>query len=169
MAKKTISMTLSSKSIQDAIKELEKYRNSLQSKCDLLVSRLAQIGQTVAIQHISESPLGNTITVRVDKAPQLMTSNAILIATGKTVTSEDREPFYTLLAVEFGAGIFIIPQRTPKHRNLDSVSALILGKYTLLKMVGTIGMIRPKHGVIPTVSKPQCLCIMRNNRLFNSM
>ena len=38
MAKKTISMTLSSKSIQSAIKELEKYRDSLQAKCDLLVS-----------------------------------------------------------------------------------------------------------------------------------
>ena len=87
MAKKTISMTLSTKSIQAAIKELEQYRDSLQAECDLLVSRLAQIGQTAAIQHISESPLGNTITVRVDKAPQLMTSNAILIATGKTVTS----------------------------------------------------------------------------------
>lgn len=118
MAKKTISMTLSSKSIQDAIKELEKYRNSLQSKCDLLVSRLAQIGQTVAMQHISESPLGNTITVRVDKAPQLMTSNAILIATGKTVTSEDREPFYTLLAVEFGAGIFYNSEENPKAPEL---------------------------------------------------
>lgn len=118
MAKKTISMTLSSKSIQAAIKELEKYRDSLQAKCDLLVSRLAQIGQTVAIQHISESPLGNTITVRVDKAPQLMTSNAILIATGKVVTSEDREPFYTLLAVEFGAGIFYNSQENPKAPEL---------------------------------------------------
>ena len=56
-----------------------------------------------------------------------------------------------------------------KSPNLDSVSAHIRGKYTLLKMVGTIGMIRPKHGVIPMVSKPQCLCTMRNNRLFNSM
>ena len=91
MKKKPISMTLSTKSIQDAIKKLEQYRDSLQAKCDLLVSRLAQIGQTVAIRHISESPIGNTITVRVDKSPQLMTSNAILIATGKTVTSEDRE------------------------------------------------------------------------------
>ena len=118
MAKKTISMTLSTKSIQATIKELEKYRDSLQAKCDLLVSRLAQIGQTVAIQHISESPLGNTITVRVDKAPQLMTSNAILIATGKTVTSEDREPFYTLLAVEFGSGIFYNSTENPKAPEL---------------------------------------------------
>lgn len=169
MKKKPISMTLSTKSIQDAIKKLEQYRDSLQAKCDLLVSRLAQEGQTVAIKQISKSPIGNTITVMVDKAPQLMTSNAILIATGKTVMSEDREPFYTLLAVEFGAGIFTTPKRTRKHQNLDSVSARIRGKYTLLKMVGTIGTIRPKHGVIPTVSKPQCLCTMRNNRLFNSM
>lgn len=169
MAKKTIPMTLSTKSIQAAIKKLEKYRDSLQAKCDLLVSRLAQEGQTVAIQHISESPIGNTITVRVDKAPQLMTSNAILIATGKTVTSEDREPFYTLLAVEFGAGIFYNSKENPKAPELGFGVGTYPGKYTLLKMVGTIGTIRPKHGVIPTVSKPQCLCTMRNNRLFNSM
>lgn len=118
MAKKTISMTLSSKSIQAAVKELEKYCDSLQAKCDFLVSRLAQIGQTVAIQHISESPLGNTITVRVDKAPQLMTSNAILIATGQTITSENREPFYTLLAIEFGAGIFYNSEENPKAPEL---------------------------------------------------
>ena len=118
MAKKTITMDLSQKSIQAAIKELEQYRDSLQAKCDLLVSRLAQIGQTAAIKHISESPIGNTITVRIDKAPQLITSNAILIATGKTVTSEDREPFYTLLAVEFGAGIFYNSTENPKAPEL---------------------------------------------------
>lgn len=118
MKNKLISMTLSTKSIQDAIKKLEQYRDSLQAKCDLLVSRLAQIGQTVAIRHISESPIGNTITVRVDKSPQLMTSNAILIATGKTVTSEDREPFYTLLAVEFGSGIFYNSKENPKAPEL---------------------------------------------------
>ena len=49
---KPISMTLSTKSIQDAIKKLEQYRDSLQAKCDLLVSRLAQEGQTVAIKQI---------------------------------------------------------------------------------------------------------------------
>ena len=47
-----------------------------------------------------------------------MTSNAILIATGKTVTSEDREPFYTLLAVEFGAGIFYNSTENPKAPEL---------------------------------------------------
>ena len=55
MAKKTISMTLSTKSIQSAIKELEQYIDSLQAKCDLLVSRLAQEGQTVAIKQISKT------------------------------------------------------------------------------------------------------------------
>ena len=47
-----------------------------------------------------------------------MTSNAILIATGKTVTSEDREPFYTLLAVEFGAGIVYNSAENPKAPEL---------------------------------------------------
>ena len=70
MKNKPISMKLSTKSIQDAIKKLKQYRDSLQVKCDLLVSRLAQEGQTVAIKQISKSPIGNTITIRVDKAPQ---------------------------------------------------------------------------------------------------
>ena len=73
MKKKPISMTLSTKSIQDTIKKLEQYRDSLQAKCDLLVSRLAQEGQTV---------------------------------------------FYTLLAVEFGAGIFYNSKENPKAPEL---------------------------------------------------
>ena len=36
----------------------------------------------------------------------LLIIGVILIAAGKTVEVEDREPFYTLLAIEFGAGIY---------------------------------------------------------------
>lgn len=106
MAKKTIPISLSVKSIDDAIRQLKDYQNSLQGKCDRLVEELSKLGQEVAVQHISESPIGKTVTVRVNKTPEQMGCKAVLIATGQTITSENREPFYTLLAIEFGAGIF---------------------------------------------------------------
>lgn len=48
MTKKTISITLSSKSIENAIKELEKYKNSLEYKTRLLAETLAERGVEIA-------------------------------------------------------------------------------------------------------------------------
>lgn len=105
MAKHTINVSLSERSINKAIEQLKRYENSLNRKCKLLVERLAELGDKAAIMSISESPLGRTVTLRVDRKPIQDGYQAILIATGKTVEVEDREPFYTLLAIEFGAGI----------------------------------------------------------------
>ena len=41
---RTINLTLNNKSIQDAIKQLEKYKDGLNNKVELFVSRLADIG-----------------------------------------------------------------------------------------------------------------------------
>ena len=101
-----INVSLSTKSIENAIKQLEQYKSDLQRKCDLLVTRLAQLGESVALQSINESPLGNTVTVSIEKEPIVMGCKAVLIATGKTVEVEGREPFYNILAIEFGAGIY---------------------------------------------------------------
>lgn len=46
--KKTINMTLSSKSIQNAIKELENYKTELQQKTNLFLEKLSDVGITVA-------------------------------------------------------------------------------------------------------------------------
>ena len=48
MAKKLISMTLSEKSIQNAIKQLRDYQNSLEYKCNLLAQKLAERGVEIA-------------------------------------------------------------------------------------------------------------------------
>lgn len=48
MAKKVIKMTLSEKSIQQAIKEVEQYKKDLNRKCQLLVSQLVKQGVKVA-------------------------------------------------------------------------------------------------------------------------
>ena len=106
MARHTINVSLSEKSINKAIEQLKRYENSLNRKCKLLVERLAELGDKAAIMSVNESPLGRTVTLRVDRKPIQDGYQAILIATGKTVEVEDREPFYTLLAIEFGAGIY---------------------------------------------------------------
>jgi len=49
---KRLKMNLNSKSINDTIKELEKYRDSLSVKSELLVSRLIDEGIKVAYQHL---------------------------------------------------------------------------------------------------------------------
>lgn len=52
MAKKVIQMTLSEKSIQDAIKQLRDYQNSLEYKCSLLAQKLAERGVEIARMQI---------------------------------------------------------------------------------------------------------------------
>jgi hypothetical protein len=106
MARHKITMALSEDSIKNAIQELEEYRKDVIEKCKLLTKRLAECGEKVAVEKVSESPLGRTVKLRIDCEPEKMGCKAVLIATGKTIESEEREPFYTLLAIEFGAGIY---------------------------------------------------------------
>lgn len=118
MAKHTINISLSEKSVNEAIRQLQQYKQSLKYKCELLVERLAELGDKAAIMSVNESPLGRTVTLRVDRKPIQDGYQAILIATGKTVEVEDREPFYTLLAIEFGAGIHYNAIPNPKADEL---------------------------------------------------
>lgn len=111
-------MSLSEKSIQEAIKQLRQYKSDLKSKCDLLVTRLAEIGEKAAVESVNESPLGKTVTLRVQRDPISMGCRAVLIATGKVFDVEDREPFSTILAIEFGAGIHYNPEPNPKANEL---------------------------------------------------
>ena len=118
MAKKVIPMTLSQKSVQNVIKELRSYQNSLERKCEEYVIRLAKEGENVAIEAINESPIGKTVILQAKKEPSKMGCKAILVATGKTYQAEGREPFYTILAIEFGSGIYYNPEPNPKENDL---------------------------------------------------
>lgn len=127
MAKKTIKLNcFSQSSIQNAIKALQGYQYSLTYKCQLLVTKLAEAGEKAAIEKITESPLGKTVNLRIEREPIDMGCKAILIATGKVFKSEGREPFYTLLAIEFGAGIYF--NRGNENPKADSLS-LGVGTY----------------------------------------
>jgi hypothetical protein len=113
MAKRVIRGHFSSKGIQDIINQLEQYKVDLHQKAELLCQRLAEAGQTVALQSISESPLGKTITLRVEMEPRNNGCKAILVATGQT-KSNDYGTINTLLLVEFGSGIRYNHSENPK-------------------------------------------------------
>lgn len=119
MGKRTISMGLSVASIQSVIKELREYEKSLEYKCEQFVSRLAQIGENTTVKSVSQSPLGNNITITVNKSKVNNSEyKAVVIATGSVHQAEGREPFYTVLAVEFGTGIHYNKAPNPKANDL---------------------------------------------------
>lgn len=97
-------------SLREMQKQILEYKDSLEHKCELLVERLAEKGQQVALERISESPLGKTITLKVDIEPSSVGCKAILLATGQVVEQDGYEPFSLLMAVEFGAGIYYNPE-----------------------------------------------------------
>ena len=53
---KTITMTLSQSSIQNAIKELKQYQSELNRKCEILAHRLADEGVIIAKMEIMSFP-----------------------------------------------------------------------------------------------------------------
>lgn len=119
MAKRKFKTDLSVKGIQNLKDELLNYKNNvLQQKLNLLVEELARIGLAVSKVKISESPLGKYVSVRIDTELLRGKSKAILLAVGAVKESEGYEPFNTLLAIEFGAGIHYNPTPNPNADKL---------------------------------------------------
>lgn len=115
---KKISFGLSVKSIQNAIKEIEDYQRSFNKKVEEFVTELSKYGRIVAMEKVQESPLGKTVTLRCEATPEEMGCKAILIATGELKQTEGHEPFSTLLAIEFGSGIFHNKVPNPKANEM---------------------------------------------------
>ena len=114
MAKKIISVNLfDSDSIQNAIKQIEQYRDDLPRKCQEICRRLSEIGEQTALVAISESPQGKAVTLRVDINPSKMGCQAMIIGTGKTVTDDKGRVYNLLLGIEFGSGITLNPAENP--------------------------------------------------------
>lgn len=114
MGKKTIAVNLfDSKSIQNAIKQIEQYRDDLPRKCQEICRRLCEIGQHTALLAINESPQGKAVTLRMDIDPSKTGCKAMLIGTGKTVTDERGRTYNLLLGIEFGSGIRYNPTENP--------------------------------------------------------
>ena len=88
MGKRIIRGELSSKGIQSIIDQLQDYKQDLHRKTELLCKRLAEVGLTVAQTKIGESPLGKTISLRIDMEPSKAGCKAILIASGQTKSND---------------------------------------------------------------------------------
>ena len=109
---------LSPKSIENLKKELMRYKNDLPSKCEEYIRELSRMGVVVAETRINESPLGKYVTISTEISSEKMGCRAILIAVGAVKEVEGREPFNTLLAIEFGAGIYYNPIPNPNADKL---------------------------------------------------
>ena len=115
MARKTIKIDLfDGKSLQQAIKQIEAYRDDLPRKCQEICRRLSEEGVRVADTAINSVPIGKTITLTTNINPSKMGCQAIMKMTGRETRTEDGRVFYTALAIEFGAGIYYNSNSNPK-------------------------------------------------------
>ena len=115
MAKKNIKINLfDQKSIQNAIKQIEQYRDDLPRKCQEICRRLSEEGVRVADAAINSVPIGKTITLTTDINPSKMGCKAMLKMMGRETRTEDGRIFFTALAIEFGAGIRYNQTANPK-------------------------------------------------------
>lgn len=116
---KTFKTDLSVKGINKLKKQLIQYRDvKLRKKLEQYVSELLRLGINVAQTNINESPLGKYVALTTDISSDKMGCKGILIAIGQNKESEGREPFNTLLAIEFGAGIYYNSSENPKSAEM---------------------------------------------------
>lgn len=113
MGNRNLNAKLSTESIRRLQESLRSYRTELEFKCQFLVSELAQVGARVAQAKLDESPLGRYVRLQVDTKDGGAVAVAVLTATGDVFVSEKYADFYSLLAVEFGAGIHYNPTDPP--------------------------------------------------------
>lgn len=115
MGKRTIVVNLfDGKSIQNAIKQIEQYRDDLPRKCQEICRRLSEEGVRVADAAINSVPIGKTITLTTDINPSKMGCQAIMKMTGRETRTEDGRIFYTALAIEFSAGVRYASTASPR-------------------------------------------------------
>lgn len=119
MSKILLETEFSQKGIRKLINELEQYKNfTLPQKLNRYIIKLSNLGIRVMESKIEESPLGKYVSINLDISSDLMGTTAVITAIGETKEAEGYEPFYTILAIEFGAGIHHNPAPNPKADDL---------------------------------------------------
>lgn len=121
MARKAIKVDLfNSKSIQNAIKTIEKYRDDLPKKCDLFVKRLSEIGIPVINQNIEsssgDSDKSHNAYIKINSFGSF--SQAQLIVEGQDI-----------LFIEFGAGIYYNGSAGSSPHPLGEEMGYTIGSY----------------------------------------
>lgn len=117
---KTISFGLSTREIQNAIKEVREYQNGLAGKCEELCRRLTAEGMQIAQAHIGSSGFGKYVRLTSEISPEAAGCKALLIMSDSQkivskwqnqdgVQSKEISP---ALMLEFGAGL---PAKNPAN------------------------------------------------------
>ena len=105
MAKK-ITFGLSVREVDEAIRQLKEYRESLNRKCQTLVDRLIQEGITVSnatLGSVTQSDLAGKGQISVESGSSGEVVSATLVLSGEKV-----------LFIEFGAGAYYLPPDHPQ-------------------------------------------------------
>ena len=149
---KKISISLSQKSIQNAINEVRKYQRELIDKNELFVRRLAELGIPIIDQNIAaaqgDSDKSHNTYIKINSFGSY--SEAKLVVEGSD-----------LLFIEFGAGAYYNGSAgTSPHqkgKNLDIQSVLM--EKDKAKMISGFIMLIPARRSCRMVQNQQCLFI----------
>lgn len=106
-----IKVTLSPSSFRAAAREVQKYRDGLQAKCQTFVERLAEVGIQTAAQNAGS--YGKYITFAVETTPEQNGVKAVMAATNtgiirsewRTKDGVKTADVSPLLMAEFGSGL----------------------------------------------------------------
>ena len=110
---KKISFGLSVKEIQNAIKEIKEYQNSLTGKCEELCQRLSAEGITIAQAHIGSSGFGKYIRLSSEitlekvgcKAIFFMEDSQKIVSKWQNQDGVQSKEISPALMLEFGTGL----------------------------------------------------------------
>ena len=115
---KKISFGLSVKEVQNAIKEIKEYQNSLPGKCEELCRRLSAEGIAIAQAHIGSSGFGKYIRLSSETSPEKAGCKAIffmedsqkIVSKWQNQDGVQSKEISPALMLEFGAGL---PAKNP--------------------------------------------------------
>ena len=114
MAHYVFETDLSVAGINRVIEQIEDYRdNILPKKIKAFVEALTELGATEVRTRIDESPLGGHVVVSTNISEEKTGCKAMIVAVGDVEESKGLAPFYTILAIEFGAGIYYNAAKNP--------------------------------------------------------
>lgn len=156
-----IDVSLTEKSIQDAIDKLERYKDSLQDKCIAFVEELASNGIDVA--RANTGNFGHYITFSYEikdttdgcTAIVLATETGRIQSTWQTADGLKTVDVSPLLMAEYGSG------RKLNHISMtqEAVKELFQGRHTHLTARVGIGETKAENYTIHTALHLQCRCI----------
>lgn len=115
-----ISFGLSVKEVQNAIKEIKEYQNSLPGKCEELCRRLSAEGIAIAQAHIGSSGFGKYIRLSSEISPEKAGCKAIffmedsqkIVSKWQNQDGVQSKEISPALMLEFGAGL---PAKNPAN------------------------------------------------------